>query len=143
MKRTFAEDDLAPRRHRHDDLRRKRVFPGFGHTRADPIGDVFSATAIDVVELHLAAARDERPRRRFAVHARADHRRSPVASQRLGREDRRSARAQRGHRRSVERRFEPAVRRVGEQHEPGDCGQPVLRIPRERRHPFQQRVARS
>ena len=90
-----------------------------------------------------APPRDERQRRRFAVHAGSDDRRrlrirSPEC---LRSEHRRRAGAERGDRARVEHRLRHSVRRVGEQHEPGDGRQPLRGIARERRHPLQQCVA--
>ena len=134
---------LVPRRHRRDEVGGQRLLSARRHFDAELRRGRLRSRHVEVPDRHPPPAGQKRPRRRAAVHARADHRSDAgvLAAQRLGSQDRRRAGPQRRHRACVEHGDGHAVRGVRQQHEPGDRREAERRVARERRHPFQQREA--
>jgi hypothetical protein len=108
-------------------------------------GPTLSSFLIDVMKKNVSAAREERPGRCNAVGARADDSRGlrVGAAERLRREHRSGACPQRRHGACVENGAQRSVRRVRKEHEPHHRRQPLSRIARERRHPFQKGMSAS
>ena len=115
------EEHARARRHRHDEVGRERLVRRARRLERRARSAAPRARArVDVPERDASAAREERPRRRAAVDAGSDHGRGRGvgAPERLRREHRGGARAERRHGAGVEHRLEPPVVGVREQHEP-------------------------
>jgi hypothetical protein len=92
--RATREDDLAPGRHRDDDVRHERLV-AWDNTCTDTGRGRRRPSRVDVIDRDIASAGDERLGGRLAVHAGADDRRARRvrAAERLGGEHRGGARA--------------------------------------------------
>ena len=109
-----------------------------GDADAELGGDRPAPLRIDVPQRHVAAARLQAARRSTAVDTGADHRGRSGQAERLGRERRRGAGPERGHRTGVEQRLDESRLRVGEDDETADRRQAASGVARKRGHPLQQ-----
>ena len=144
-KRAGGEHHLVPGRDRDQQIGGERHLERRGNLGAELGGDLARALLVDVPDRYLPAAREERARRRTAVHTGADHRsrRRVVATQRLGREHRGRAGSERCHGRCVEDRPQLSVLGVRQEHDTRHRRQSALRVAGERGDPLEQRMSRA
>ncbi len=138
----FGKQHLMARCDRHHEVGAERLLARSGDLRRELVSDRPRSVAVDVPDQRHAPPSGECSRSREAVHAGADHRctRGIVAPERLGRDHRGRARAQRSHRAGVEQRLELTGLGVRQQDHSADGRQPASRVARERVDPLQQRV---
>ena len=144
LERVLWKEHLVSGRHGHEQVGCERLLSSCDD-RAMLLGCPLPAPGVDVVERHVAPTSKERSRRRDPVHARADDGRGlrVRAAERLRREYRGRTCAQRRHGACVESGTQRSVRCVRKEHEPHHGRQPLSRIARERRHPFQKCMSAS
>jgi hypothetical protein len=141
--RPFAQKHRVARGHGHEQICGECVLEGGRDVGSELLGDATRALVVDVPDADRAAAREKGARRGPAVHTGPDDcgRRSVATAERLRREHRRRARAERRDRRCVEHGPQLPVLGVRDEHDTGHGGQPVLRIAGKRRHPLEESMA--